>query len=176
MPAQTPSPTDTQCDGLTLLLAKAREYGEADAFKGKRHWPRYNIGMRLEVRLAEGHRGQPWSVTMHNIAGGGLGFWSRDDLKFDTAMQIREWSPDGTNEWLPVRVLHSSLGISGYLVGAAFETAQEAGSAPPEPSKIQKEQTQSTTSARHGVPSMRASFARVCIFACAASLVIGGWG
>jgi signal transduction histidine kinase/DNA-binding response OmpR family regulator len=117
---------------LARLLAVARRSGEADVFCGKRRWARYSIGMRLEVRPADAPESERWAVVAHNISGGGIGFWSQQDIQPGTALAVREWTPDARGPWLTARVRHASLGISGYLIGAAFDAPLESDVAVPE--------------------------------------------
>ncbi|MGE0479782.1 MAG: ATP-binding protein [Phycisphaerae bacterium] len=107
---------------IARLLDIAVSEGERDIYSGKRRWVRYHLGARLEVQvLGSGANGRrTTTAVMHNISGGGLGFWTRDLLSEHTRIRIRELGDDGPSSWVSARVTHASLGIRGYLVGAAF--------------------------------------------------------
>lgn len=108
---------------ITRLVAKARTEGEPDNFGGKRRWTRYQLGLRLEVTTGSGKPEDTWGVTMHNISGGGFGFWSKRPLDEYDQIFVREWSETESTDWLPACVTHCTVGIQGYLVGARFENS-----------------------------------------------------
>jgi signal transduction histidine kinase/DNA-binding response OmpR family regulator len=151
-----------------LVEAGARE-GERDVFHGKRRWVRYHVGTRIEVACDGGGYARLSRAVMHNVSGGGLGFWTREPFAAGTPLRIREIAYEGENPWLPITVTHCTLGIRGYLIGAEF--AQPiAESAPPEP------EPQRVESAQPGAPAgpapctiqPRRSLRRTC--ACIAAL------
>lgn len=106
---------------IAKLVATAREQGKPDAFSGKRRWPRYQWGMRLDVATLEDGVSRQLDVAMHNISGGGLGFWSKQQLHESEAIYIRRWTENSDGEWLPAQVTHCTAGIQGYLIGAMFD-------------------------------------------------------
>ena len=106
---------------LGRLLARGVEHGQKDAFAGKRDWPRYRIGMRLEGKTDTSSQSQPMALRMHDISGGGFGCWSKEPLEDGTQLYVREWSADPSSEWVPARVRHCTLGLGGYLIGAAVD-------------------------------------------------------
>ena len=108
---------------VARLVGKAREVGQADAFLGKRRWMRYQIGLRLEVTTGGSAPADTWPAVMHNISGGGFGFWSKRKLEKGDCIFIREWLETRSGEWLPAWVTHCTTGIQGHLVGARFEYA-----------------------------------------------------
>lgn len=104
---------------LACLLRSARETGQPDAFLGRRAWVRYDVGMRVEISAPEiGHYLE--SATMHSVSGGGFAFWCRTEIPVGTRINIREWSLDGSADWMIAQVAHNTIGIKGYLVGATF--------------------------------------------------------
>src|SRR5206468_12733995 len=105
------------------LISLVRERGRADSYVGKRRWTRYALGMRLEVTPDPEKPGNTWVVRSHNISGGGLGFWSRQEVDRDITIFVRECAEDAAGgPWLRGRVTYCTLGISGYLVVVAFTT------------------------------------------------------
>ena len=106
---------------IARLVDGARERGEADVFSGKRRWVRYNLPMRLEVSVRPEDPSKIQSATMHNISGGGFGFWSKHMIEVGTAILVREWSRGAASPWLKAQVTHCTIGIRGHLVGAVFE-------------------------------------------------------
>jgi len=108
---------------VSRLVAKAREGGQADVFLGKRRWVRYQLGLRLEVTTGGSASTDTWPAVMHNISGGGFGFWSKRKLEKGDCIFIREWLETKSGEWLPAWVTHCTTGIQGHLVGARFEYA-----------------------------------------------------
>ena len=113
---------------LLRLVEVAREHGHRDVFHGKRRWSRYHMGMRLEV-APERDQTATRLATLHNISAGGFGFRFERELPTGGLLLVREWTPEGTAVWLPARVMHSSLGLSGHLVGAEFDMPASPGQA-----------------------------------------------
>ncbi len=106
---------------IARLVGKARTEGEPDVFFGKRQWRRYQLGLPLEVTTGGGKVSDTWASVMHNISGGGFGFWSKRALAENESIFVREWGASSAGEWLPARVTHCTVGIQGYLIGARFE-------------------------------------------------------
>lgn len=107
---------------IARLLDVAAGQGERDIYSGKRRWVRYHLGARLEVEVlgTVARRRGTTTAIMHNISGGGLGFWTRNLLSEHTRIRVRELGEGGPTSWVSARVTHASLGIRGYLIGAAF--------------------------------------------------------
>lgn len=112
---------DVERNVLRKMMELAADTGEPDVFLGKRRWVRYEVMMRLEAAQASGSSA-PWSVVAQNVSGGGVAFWSRGRLAPGTAILVRPWSATKTEPWLTATVIHCTVGIRGYLVGAAFDT------------------------------------------------------
>jgi signal transduction histidine kinase/CheY-like chemotaxis protein len=127
----TPKRTDVNAVAdaheIARLVNRARTEGEPDHFSGKRRWTRYKLGLRLEITTGTGRPEETWGVTMHNISGGGFGFWSRRPLNEYDQVFVREWSETEPTEWLPACITHCTVGLQGYLIGARFENACPAG-------------------------------------------------
>jgi hypothetical protein len=102
------------------LLIRARAQGERDVYSGKRQWMRYNLGMRVTVSTDPTRASAAWDVSLHNISGGGVGFWSKRSSVQGTVIHIRDCSDSGEIQWLPARVAHCTIGLRGYLLGASF--------------------------------------------------------
>lgn len=121
MPANSQAPDLSTQQEVSRLVNKAREEGRPDTFLGKRRWVRYQLGLRLEVTTGGSTPSDTWAAVMHNISGGGFGFWSRRKLELGDCIFVREWTESRSGEWLPAWVTHSTVGIQGYLIGARFE-------------------------------------------------------
>jgi hypothetical protein len=99
----------------------AGNQGEADTYAGKRHWTRFAEGMRLDVTLNPAQAGGSWGVYMHNVSDGGFAFWSKKEVPRRTSLFVREYTDDNSQGWVKAKVTHCTVGIRGYLIGAAFE-------------------------------------------------------
>jgi hypothetical protein len=106
---------------IARLVATAGEQGEADSYAGKRQFTRFTEGMRLDVTLNPTEPTGSWGVYMHNVSDGGFAFWSKKEVLARTTLFVREYTDDNSQGWLPAKVTHCTVGIRGFLVGAAFE-------------------------------------------------------
>lgn len=106
---------------ISQLVARAEEHGQPDVFSGKRAWPRYRLHMRLEATTNINSQAAPLALITHNISGGGIGLWSKSKVAVGSQLWVREWSRDRAGEWIPTHVIQCTLGIGGYLIGAAFD-------------------------------------------------------
>lgn len=106
---------------ISTLLAQARAQGQQDAYSGKRQWARYSFGMRLDVTTDPTRPSAGWHVTLHNVSGGGVGFWSKRELDAGTTIHISDGSDKKAASWLKASVQHCTVGLRGYLIGAAFD-------------------------------------------------------
>lgn len=103
-------------------LISIAQGGEADYYAGKRGTKRVAEGLQLEMTASDPSAGGPCSaVSMHNISEGGFAFWSRRKLEKRTSLFVREFSKDNSRPWLPAHVTHCTVGIRGFLIGAAFD-------------------------------------------------------
>lgn len=107
--------------GVSELVSSAKEIGEVDESPGKRRWIRYRAGMQLEVTSDTREPCKIQPVIMHSASGGGFAFWARKPLRVKSLIFVREYSSDVPNDWLAACVCHCTVGIRGFLVGAAFE-------------------------------------------------------
>lgn len=105
---------------VSRLIDIARQRGEPDAYDGKRRWTRYDLNMHMEAMTDEARPGSSWDVRMHNISGGGIGFWSRRDLTKGSQVFVREYSDNKCMTWLQGHVTYCTVGMRGYLIGVAF--------------------------------------------------------
>ena len=128
--SRTPPPVQSE---IERLLRAAGEGGDIDSYAGKRDDVRVAEGLQLEVTTNRQDSSAAWAVTMHNVSGGGIAFWSRRDIGERTAIHIREFSPDTPHSWIPANVRHSTLGIRGHLIGALFDTSDGSMSTPTPP-------------------------------------------
>lgn len=156
---------------LARLLGTARERGKPDAYIGRRCWKRYSLGMSLEVTTAPDTPGASRIVRMHNISGGGVGFWSDQELAKGARIYVREHNESRPGVWLPGRVSYRALGINGYLVGMMFERP-----APPDVGLVQTTADQSAARpavARARSARERVSLAMQCAVAAMVSVLLG---
>ena len=128
--SRTPTPVQSE---IERLLRAAGECGEIDAYTGKRDVVRVAEGLQLEVTTDRQDVSAAWAVTMHNVSGGGIAFWSRRDIAERTAIYVREFSPDTPHSWIPALVKHSTRGIRGHLIGASFDKTNGSISTPTPP-------------------------------------------
>jgi len=105
---------------ISRLVEQARERGEPDPYVGRRRWSRYSLSMRLEITTDPSRPESSWLVRTHNISGGGMGFWSKQELAEGTAVYLRQYREGEFGKWVKGRVVYSVLGIRGYLVGVSF--------------------------------------------------------
>ena len=106
---------------IKRLVQHARQQGKPDGVPGKRRWPRFTTGMRLEVTTDPSRPSLAVAAIMHNVSEGGFAFWSKRELSARTQLFVREFESEGELDWLPARVRHCTSGILGHLVGAQFE-------------------------------------------------------
>jgi signal transduction histidine kinase/DNA-binding response OmpR family regulator len=159
---------DSNRNELGRLLGIAHDRGQGDVFTGKRCWPRTYWGMRLEITTAGAEASDLRHVTMHDISGGGCGFWSKDKIAAGTKLLIREWSSEAC-----------TLGIAGYRIGAAFDDplpmdspcAVSEVAAPP--STIVRPRSPSLTPPRRSIRAKSARVSAICsVFAALAAIFI----
>ncbi len=106
---------------IRRLVRAASEQGDHDQYAGKRGTTRVEDAVLLEVTTDPEQPSASWTVYMHNISEAGLALWSRRNVTVRTFIFVRECSEDELNPWLPAYVTHCTMGIRGYLIGAAFE-------------------------------------------------------
>ena len=111
-------------DDIDRWVEIAGQQGEADMYAGKRHWTRFAEGMRLDVTLNPAQPTASWGVYMHNVSDGGFAFWSKKEVPARTSLFVREYTDDNSQGWVKAKVTHCTVGIRGYLIGAAFESAE----------------------------------------------------
>jgi signal transduction histidine kinase/CheY-like chemotaxis protein len=101
------------------LLAVAHDQGVKDMCTGKRRWARYSLGVRIDVATDPTNPFTKWSVTTHNVSGGGVGFWCDRRLEVGSKIHVMDAS-DEDKQWIPGEVAHCTVGIRGHLVGVRF--------------------------------------------------------
>ncbi len=107
---------------IARWVETAGESGEPDGYAGKRHAVRFKEGMLLAVTLDPVKPGGTWNVYMHNVSDGGFAFWSKREVPARGTVYVRDGAEAGPRTWLKARVTHCTVGIRGFLIGAAFET------------------------------------------------------
>ncbi len=118
--------TQEHHEEITRLVSVARTDGQPEKRTDGRSAPRFAVGMRLDVTTDPDVEQCAWPATMHNISDSGFAFWSRRQLRNGGEIWVREFSGDNSSPWLPAHVTHCTVGIKGYLVGAAFDVADQA--------------------------------------------------
>lgn len=134
---------------IAALMDSARSEGRPDGFVGKRRWRRYAVGIEMEAAAigADGAVGPTRLVRVHNMSGGGIGFWSSERFDAGSIIQLRapaeaeplqQPQPDETpqpfrttstgrnqeaceNDWIRARVMHCAVALDGFLVGVGYE-------------------------------------------------------
>ena len=104
---------------VSRLVSVGREQGKPDGYLGRRRWTRWTARVRLEVSTDLSNPSDSWPAAMHNVSGGGVGFWSKCTFKEGHVLYIREWGQD--RDWLPIRVMHCTECQGGILIGAEFD-------------------------------------------------------
>jgi hypothetical protein len=112
---------------IRRLVSVAGAEGEPDTYSGKRASTRFAAGMRLDVTTDPAVPASAWPAAMHNISEGGFAFWSKTQLRSRSEIWVREFSADDHAPWIPAHVTHCTVGIKGYLIGAAFGPANVPG-------------------------------------------------
>ena len=115
---------------IARLVSAAGEFGEPDTWAGKRSAPRVAEGMQLEVTTNPGDPSAAWAVSMQDVSHTGVAFWSKREIRPRSGIYVRQFSPGTEYKWIPACVKHSTVGIRGSLIGAEFEAASGAASAP----------------------------------------------
>ena len=106
---------------MRRLVIAAGEYGEVDRHVIKRSAKRISSVIRLETVTDIGDIEQSQSSILHIISYRGLASWSKNRLPTGSVVHIREYSDATPKPWLRVCVRHCTVGIRGFLIGAAFE-------------------------------------------------------
>lgn len=105
---------------IARLLRVAGECGQADNYAGKRQSPRTANALRLEITTDVADPSASYSVMLHNMSLSGLAFWSRQRFTLGSRISVREYSKQ-ERPWIRARIRHCTIGIRGYLIGAAFD-------------------------------------------------------
>lgn len=136
---------------------------------------RYQVGMPLDISSDPTHPSNTQRVTTHNVSGGGLGFWSKQDFALGERVFICADCPEAGKVWLEASVVYSVLGVNGYLIGVNFVC-------PAEPDETVKENTVADWETAPEFSSRRrrkyalSTYCGLLVLAgCALALGIGGW-
>ncbi len=105
---------------FSRILAEARKRGTRQEAGGKRRWPRYCLGITLEVSTKVPHPTVSWRVTMRDISEGGISFWCEQTFPEKSTVYVRDPCEKGEPLWVPMTVARCMSGIGGYLVGGSF--------------------------------------------------------
>jgi signal transduction histidine kinase/CheY-like chemotaxis protein len=108
---------------ISRWVQNAQLEGVPDAYRGKRQRTRYIVGMSLQLSANPEDPSATCLGTMHNVSGGGLGVWTKEKIEHGSVIFVRDDSAGTFSPWLQVEVKHVSLGLRGYLIGAAFTQA-----------------------------------------------------
>ncbi len=158
------------------LLSAAREQGKPDVYPGKRGWLRYDLGMRVRISTDPTLETAAFYVNLHNISGGGVGFWSKREIKPNTRIYIYDALDQSKPSWIAATVRHCSLGMRGHLVGAQFIEPAAPDDDLGDSSNDESERSRRTEKPRHQLHSLQARCASAAslgaAFAVVATLVI----
>jgi len=120
MPQQQDNSTADPNQVHPLVETAGAAGGEPDEYAGKREDTRLAVGVQLDVTTNLHTPSCTWPVIMHNVSDGGFAFWSKKQLRMGSEIWVREFTAENSENWLPACVTHCTVGIKGYLVGAAF--------------------------------------------------------
>ncbi len=107
------------------LFKLAAAVGSPDFYAGKRKWPRITAPLDLELCFDPAGDDPLQRVALQHISEGGIGFWSRTRLRGGKVLYVRESSDNDPRPWLKARVAHCSAALRGFLIGCAFESADQ---------------------------------------------------
>ena len=79
----------------------------------------WDLDGRLDLWVT--NRTAPQARFMHNVSERGFAFWSKKEVPRRNHVFLREFSDGKPHPWLPTHVTHCTVGIRGYLIGAAFD-------------------------------------------------------
>lgn len=108
-------------NAIKHLVETARRTGSADHYAGKRSHVRYAEMMLLDAAENARSATTTWPVNMENVSLGGIAFWSKRSVRPNSYIRIREFTSDGSGEWVTLRVAYCIVGIRGFLIGAAVQ-------------------------------------------------------
>ena len=116
--------TDNAKREIARLVAIAKQGGASDGYAGKRRAARVIEPMFLELTSDPNKPDAAWGVTMHDIAHGGVSFWSRKALPVNNRLYIRECTEFNSRPWLAAHIRHRTQAIQGQLIGAEFDAGE----------------------------------------------------
>ncbi len=107
-------------EALTRLMSHSADV-LADSYAGKRRHTRYSTNLRLEVTEQNPGTSPVVTATAHNFSKDGISFRSKRQFRPGTILCLREWASDQSGVWLTAEVQHCTQGLTGFLIGAAWE-------------------------------------------------------
>ncbi len=113
-------------DDVARFVERTGGGGEPDSYSGKRQSTRFSEGVTLNVTPDPAMPSATMTVYMHNVSQGGFAFWSKRRMFPRTTVFVREYTGDDAQPWLRAHVTHCTVGIRGFLIGAAFDDATPA--------------------------------------------------
>lgn len=172
-------------DGVRRLIEIARAEEDSDVYFGKRRWTRYGLQVKMDLTTDPEGRDECFPGVTHNISGGGIGLWTKRELKPDTVIYVRPYTQPGIGQWIRAVVSHCTLGIQGYLVGATFDDPLEAEAEPGKQEQAtvldQGERATAATAqegrtrSRFSDMSLRARYRLVCATSACIGVLLGAW-
>jgi hypothetical protein len=131
MPQEQNNPPSTGSHQDRRLIETAAAAGaERDEHNGRQVAPRLASGILLDATTDPHTPSCAWPVIMHNVSDGGFAFWSKRQLRTGSDVWVREFRSDESADWLRAVVTRCTVGIKGFLIGAAFVATHEASNAP----------------------------------------------
>ena len=111
-------------DLVALWLEDAKQWGQKDAYLGKRRHRRYGWQGAMEIDV-ESIDGKYWSLGGYtrNISLGGIGLECRQPLEPHSRVHIRMF---GQTRGVDGYVVHCGESLGRYIVGVMFAHDQEA--------------------------------------------------
>jgi len=102
-------------------LLRAREQGDPDVFLAKRHSPRYEYRMPVEVLVEDADPPEPICAQTYTISGGGASITCHAEIPVSTRVRICEWPASENSAWIPARVIRCEPSLRGYMIGIKWD-------------------------------------------------------
>lgn len=170
------SPVQETDRAVRHLVEVGQTARESDVYSGKRGWTRHTLHMRMDVTTDPTDPDASQAAIAHNVSGGGMGLWLKRKLQPHDDIYIREYVADGCGPWIPATVVHCTLGMQGYLVGAAFKEPldrESADESSPAADESEPKKHAAAVAARPRSWRSRQAMIAACGWLCAAVSCIG---
>ncbi len=117
-----PSAEEQQAE-IIRLLRLATDESIGDFYGGKRRHLRYRLFRPFDAEQVDAAEPETLAAHLQDISTSGVSFWCKNEIEESATVRIREYDSDREDGgvWISARVTHSTPGIRGHLVGAAFD-------------------------------------------------------